>query len=217
MRPGQTLSLHTLAGKFPHLLGAEFDELVADIKTHGLHEPITRFEGQILDGWNRYRACLRLKIEPRFEEFEGDAAAALAFARSKNIVRRHLTAKAKRNAIATLLKANPDQSNSAIAKIAKVNDKTVGAVRANLERRSEIPNVTTRKDTKGRQQPARKASKAKPAAPPMRDSDNAPDPETAAEKRKQEFAAMETAGESTATNTTLADFSRHGIPKSLFL
>src|SRR5215471_17671304 len=82
---------------------------------------------------------------------------------SANIHRRHLTAEQKREIIAELLKANPQRSNNATAKIAKVDDKTVGAVRADLERRSEIPNVSTRTDTRGRKQPAQK--KTAPAKP----------------------------------------------------
>src|SRR5260221_471244 len=43
------------------------------------------------------------------------------------------------------------------------DDKTVASVRRELEGRSEIPNVATRPDTKGRNQPAKR--QAKPARP----------------------------------------------------
>src|SRR5207248_3828039 len=48
------------------------------------------------------------------------------------------------------------RSDNATAEIAGVSDKTVAAMREDLEGRSEIPNVDTRTDTKGRQQPAAK-------------------------------------------------------------
>jgi hypothetical protein len=46
------LEFHALATLFPLLDGAGFDELVADIRTHGLREPIVLFEGKVLDGRN---------------------------------------------------------------------------------------------------------------------------------------------------------------------
>src|SRR5262249_21322450 len=85
-----------------------------------------------------------------------------AYVMSANLHRRHLTAEQKREIVAALLKANPERSNNATAKIAKVDDKTVGAVRAELERRSEIPNVSSRTDSKGRKQPARKTTTKPP-------------------------------------------------------
>jgi hypothetical protein len=96
------------------------------------------------------------------DDFEGNETCARAFVISKNIHRRHLDAKQKREIVAALLKANPERSNNATAKMAKVDDKTVGAVRAELERRSEIPNVSTRTDSKGRKQPARKTTTRPP-------------------------------------------------------
>jgi hypothetical protein len=71
---------------------------------------------------------------------------------SANIHRRHLSHKLKHELIAKLLKAKPEQSNRQIAKQVKADDKTVGKVRAKLERRAEIPHVETTTDTKGRQQ-----------------------------------------------------------------
>jgi ParB-like chromosome segregation protein Spo0J len=165
----KTYDFHPLANLFPLMEGEDFDALVADIKANELRESIVLFEGMILDGRNRYRAAQAagLKLEyfdftttPSLERMKkaGKAerdAAAIAFVISKNIHRRHLTAEDKRKIVARLLKTNPERSNTAIAKIAKVDDKTVGAVRTDLERRSEIPNVKIRTDSKGRKQPAR--------------------------------------------------------------
>jgi hypothetical protein len=85
-----------------------------------------------------------------------------AFVISANIHRRHLTAEQKRELIAKVLKAQPGKSNRTIAKQTKVDDKTVGKVRRELEGRAEIPHVDAVEDTKGRKQPARKTSTKPP-------------------------------------------------------
>lgn len=80
---------HRYAGLFPMIEPKEFEELKADIKQHGLLQPIYLYENQILDGRNRHKACIELGITPRFEEYKGNAP--LDFVISLNLKRRHLT------------------------------------------------------------------------------------------------------------------------------
>ena len=58
------LETHVIADIFPLMSTQEFDDLVRDIRLRGQREPIRLYEGQILDGCNRYRACQQLDIEP---------------------------------------------------------------------------------------------------------------------------------------------------------
>ena len=57
---------HPLAEMFPLLQGKDFDALVEDIRQNGLLHRIVLYEEKILEGRNRYRACLAAKVEPRF-------------------------------------------------------------------------------------------------------------------------------------------------------
>jgi hypothetical protein len=78
---------HPLAELFPPLSDAELKRLSDDIKLNGLHKPITLFNGEILDGRNRYNACKLANVEPTYHEYTGDP---LAFVMSSNLYRRHL-------------------------------------------------------------------------------------------------------------------------------
>ena len=123
------IPFHPFANAFPYMSGDEFKAFVADVETHGLREPITLYQDAILEGRHRYRACLQLKIEPRFEQFEGDDAAAYAFVVSRNLHRRHLKPADKKKVIADLIKLKPERSDRSIAKAAGVSPTTVGMVR----------------------------------------------------------------------------------------
>jgi ParB-like chromosome segregation protein Spo0J len=137
--------------------GEEFDALVADIKANGLCEKIWIHQGKILDGRNRYRACIEAGIEPDCCELPGDdESEILAFVISKNIHRRHLTAEQKRDLIAKLLKATPETSDRQIGRTVKASPTFVGKVRAAAEAAGEVSTVDTRVDAKGVKQPARK-------------------------------------------------------------
>lgn len=84
-----TYELHPLCTLFPRLSGAEFDALREDIKLNGLRQPIVLHEGMILDGGNRYRACLDAGVEPIFEQFDGGNL--VSFVLSANLHRRHMS------------------------------------------------------------------------------------------------------------------------------
>lgn len=84
------LEYHPLCTLFPRITGDEKAALVADIKANGLREPIVLLDGMVLDGGNRYAACLEAGVEPHFVGFTGGDA--VAFVLSANLHRRHLTA-----------------------------------------------------------------------------------------------------------------------------
>ena len=53
----EALEFHEAAAFFPLMEGEEFEKLKADIQAHGLHEPIWTYQGKVIDGRNRFRAC----------------------------------------------------------------------------------------------------------------------------------------------------------------
>ena len=84
------LPFHPVANVFPLLEGEQFRELAEDIQAHGLQEPIVLFEGKILDGRNRYRACFTGRVAPQFRTFDERDGNPVAFVISANLRRRHL-------------------------------------------------------------------------------------------------------------------------------
>lgn len=81
--------LHPLAALIPAMSDEEYDRLRDDIAANGLIDPITLYEGQVLDGRHRMRACEETSTEPHYVEYEGDAPA--QFVLSHNLHRRHLS------------------------------------------------------------------------------------------------------------------------------
>ncbi len=65
---GRAHEFHPFAAIWPLMDGEDFEKFAADIKSNGLHLPIVLYQGKILDGRNRYRACIAADFEPHFED-----------------------------------------------------------------------------------------------------------------------------------------------------
>lgn len=81
---------HYFSSCWPDITGEEYEHLKDSINISGLREAITLYEGQILDGWNRYRACTDNAMEAHYVEFEGTPEEAEQFVQDKHN-RRSLT------------------------------------------------------------------------------------------------------------------------------
>ena len=178
------LQIHPAAELFPLMTPDELRVLGEDIKKNGLTSPIVLWRShpqapaQLLDGRNRLDAIEIATGSPAEvgapSITAGDFLACdkvivldksvdpWAYVVSVNVHRRHLSAEQKREVIAKLIKADPSKSDRQIADTAKVSPTTVGTVRAKMEATGDVSKLDTRRDSKGRQQPVKKATTAKP-------------------------------------------------------
>src|SRR6266567_5982900 len=118
------MDFHDVANIFPMMGDEEFTALVADVKVNGLLTPVWTYQGKIIDGRNRYKACMQLGIEPQFREWKGDDAGLLSFILSLNLQRRHLSSSQKailaaeiETYLATQAKKNMSQGGKGLEKI----------------------------------------------------------------------------------------------------
>ena len=102
------LKVHPIADIFPMLSDDDLRGLAADIKVNGQRDAIIVFQGKILDGRNRYKACDLAGVVPRTTDFKGSKAEAMIFVWSTNFHRRHLTSSQAAMALAERKKIDPD-------------------------------------------------------------------------------------------------------------
>jgi len=148
------LTRHPLSAAFPDLSDEEFTAFKESIRRNGQREKIVTFEGKILDGWHRHKACLELGIDPKFGVFTGNA---IDFVLDKNLLRRHLTTSQRAMALAACNRwldvgtnqVSPQGDSTVgmsirkMAAAAKVNPKTIEkakrvALRATPELREQV-------------------------------------------------------------------------------
>ena len=77
---------------FPEMGAEDFNRLKCDLESNGYDasQPIWLFHGEIIDGWNRQRACSELGLQPVYKDFDGTEMEAIEFVMRTN-KRRNLT------------------------------------------------------------------------------------------------------------------------------
>lgn len=88
------MDIHSVANMFPPMEQGDYEALKADIAARGLLEPVWTYNGAIVDGRHRYKACIELGIEPRTQEWNGNGSL-VEFVVALNLRRRHLSASQK--------------------------------------------------------------------------------------------------------------------------
>lgn len=86
------MKIHKAATALPDMTAEEFAALKADIETNGLLCPVERYEGAVIDGRHRLKACKELGIEPEFVDVDLCGQSPASYVWSLNGARRHLTA-----------------------------------------------------------------------------------------------------------------------------
>ena len=96
--------VHPCADLFPYMKDVEFNRLVQDIKKNGLQENIKLLDDQIIDGRNRFKACIAANVIPTFESIDSicDQQKSLEYVLSVNNHRRQLNA-SQRACVAALI------------------------------------------------------------------------------------------------------------------
>jgi len=139
-----TLNQHPLSAAWPAMQDDEFHSLKDSILVIGVQNPITIFEGMVIDGWHRYRAATELGMACPSKPL-GDVDP-VDFVRAQNDARRHITGSQKALAITAIYMwkpvganqhqggwepgSHPQKSNSELASIAGVSDKTIKQAKA---------------------------------------------------------------------------------------
>ena len=122
---------------YPEMPEKDFDLLVESMKRHGFlpQHRITRFHGEVIDGFHRERAARQAGIAPLYFDLDevvgDDVEKANDYVVVANEVRRHLSAKAR---AARLLIQNPTMSARQVQRLSKASPHDVAVVKRALDK-----------------------------------------------------------------------------------
>lgn len=119
---------HSMA--FPLIDGEKFEELVDDIRKNGQLQDGLLLDSKILDGRNRYLACVKLGIEFKCRDVDPDEEDGIALVIALNLQRRHLSPSQVGMSLAQLLgDCKFAKSSSKLAKETKISKRTLDGAR----------------------------------------------------------------------------------------
>lgn len=139
------IPFHPYANLFPMMTAAERAELVRSIGRDGQRHPVVIDEDGIIDGRNRYEACLALGLTPRTRAYDprprpqGDGPDRLAFVLAENLERRHLN-ESQRAMVAARL-ATMRQGERTDLAVASIPDQGDGSGDDSREPSANLPKV----------------------------------------------------------------------------
>ena len=138
------LKQHPLSAAFPAMSAEDFQDLLDSISTNGVLNPITIYQGMVLDGWHRYTASVQINMACPQAQLE-DWIDPKDFVLAQNKTRRHITAAQLAMATAAVyswfanganqhtetnktgweVPAHPQKSTKELANIAGVSDRSI--------------------------------------------------------------------------------------------
>lgn len=131
------MEFHKLANIFPLIEGGEFEQLVSDIREHGVLEPVWMLEGKILDGRNRYRAAQAAGVECPVRSYDGNDP--IGFILSHNLKRRHLNESQRAMVAAKLVTLRDGQRQDRVRGTSiEVASRRLNVGRASVERAKAV-------------------------------------------------------------------------------
>jgi len=149
--------LHPIVNDWAEMTALEREELKNELKKNGQRTPILVWKDQVVDGRHRLALLTELKILPKFDtktlatategQMQKHVASLNQYRRSPT---RPLSNDEKRGLIKAELIKDASRSNNAIAKLLRVDDKTVASVRREPESTSELPKLDATKGADGK-------------------------------------------------------------------
>ena len=182
LRPSwrDVLPIHPAAELFPLMTPDELRALGEDMLKNGMSSPVVLWQADektpavLLDGRNRLDAIelvsgpvevgrwtVSADGRPNWglvSMLSGCWVDPYIYVISANIRRRHLNVEQRQHLHIELIARAPEKSDRQIGKEIGVDHKTIARARTKGEDVGRIPHVATRTDSKGRQQPAKKAT-----------------------------------------------------------
>ncbi|GAB3483692.1 Spo0J and IME4 domain-containing protein [Polaromonas eurypsychrophila] len=112
IQPAPKLALDPCCKEFPPMEHDDFNSLKESILRNGQLQPLLVWQGRVLDGRHRLKACADLGIQPHFEEVKCSYEEARSMAFAANINRRNLSVGQRALLAARLASRKPGQTKA---------------------------------------------------------------------------------------------------------